>query len=490
MRRGWCTVIRRAVVSAGLLLTFLWVSSVALEAAEGLHYRLRYPGSSPHRVAIQIDHPRLPLPQTLVIPRAIPMGYGEQHYDQFVSQIAAFGPDDQPLEVVREQGPRWRIEASGQVNAIDKLRYEVDLSAMEREILMGADASKVRADYVGILGYSIFGFIEGFEGHPIEVSLEAPDEWPVFSTLAPLAPPANGQTTASAADFYALADSQVMMGPALRVHRVEGSPPLYVAGYGEMPWSIELTARLGREALDATIGYFGDAPFPHYTMVVEVLEPLTPDHRYGFSMEHLDSATFFLGAESALTQDSPPRQLRRARYNYAHHIAHSWIPKRCSGPGYFPFSWELAPVLDTIWFSEGFGQYAAAVAISELTEDPQEFLEAVIENRFRRSLAEAPPAIRNLSTVELSRIASTRYGEDFRTGRNIFSRGGLMAAEMDAHIRAETDGQESLRNGLRFLMDWCRRHGTALDLAELPALIEEATGVDVSSIYTRWMAAQ
>jgi len=51
-----------------------------------------------------------------------------------------------------------------------------------------------------------------------------------------------------------------------------------------------------------------------------------------------------------------------------------------------------------------------------------------------------------LSLVELSRVASTRYSEDFRTGQLVFSRGGLLAAALDDHITAWTRGAKSLRS--------------------------------------------
>jgi hypothetical protein len=57
--------------------------------------------------------------------------------------------------------------------------------------------------------------------------------------------------------------------------------------------------------------------------------------------------------------------MRRKLFNYAHHMAHSWIPKRAYGEGYIPFLWEMPPVIDTIWFNEGFGRYAAIAALAD-----------------------------------------------------------------------------------------------------------------------------
>jgi predicted metalloprotease with PDZ domain len=248
--------------------------------------------------------------------------------------------------------------------------------------------------------------------------------------------------------------------------------------------------RAGRQALDAVAAYFGSVPFPHYTIVVEVLRPVSPDHRYGFSMEHLDSGTFFLDERGALTARSTERELRRTRYNYAHHIAHSWIPKRSHGEGYFPFSWTAAPILDTIWFSEGFAQYAAADALArQMGAEGHEYLEALVGSRFEETLAEAPDFIREMDTVALSRLASTQYSEDFRTGSSSFSRGGMMAYEMDARIRARSGGRRSLREALRHLFAWSVRERRPFALEQIPELLSEGSGTALGDIYERWMAA-
>jgi len=468
------------------LITGLMLCVPAL-AQEAVSYRLRYtpPGGS---VQVTLRAPDVSAgPQTLVIPRAIPMGYGEQPYDRFVGKVAAFAAGGSGLDVSRQDGPRWRLGGGGR--RLERVEYEVDIAAMEREILGASDASKVRPGYLGLLGYSVFGYLEGREESRIEVQVEGPSDWPVFLTLAPRAPPPAGSASAKAANFYALADSQIAMGPALRVARIEGSPALYTAIYAEGAVDPAVVGRVVREAMDAVSAYFGSTPFPHYTAYLELLKPVTPRHSYGFSMEHLDSATFFLAHEGGLTAAAPPQDLARTRFNYAHHFAHAWIPKRCYSEGYFPFQWELAPVLDTIWFSEGFGQYAAMAAIADTlpAAEGARYLQDLVQRRFRSSLAEAPPFIRKMPLVELSRVASTRYSEDFRTGRTVFSRGGLMAAEMDQRIRERTGGGKTLRDALRHLVEWSARNRRPFRLEELPELLEAGAGVPVREVFDKWL---
>jgi len=441
----------------------LYWLSYSRPGATTVHVRIEFPG---HAAAAR----------TLLIPRSVPMGYGEEPYDQFVSNVAAFDAAGKPLAVSRAEGPRWLVGPASRVE------YDVDLARMEQQIQDGTDSSRVRPGYVLLVGYSVFGFVEGEESSPIELHIDAPNGWPVFSTLAP----AGGSLRAD--DFYALADSQIVLGPAAHIATVhyarEKDAPLALVSYSEVPLDQARIERLAGEAMAAMQEYFdGSAPppFPHYTVLLEFLKPLSDKHSYGFGMEHLESFHAAMAAADADPSALPDAGLR---YHIAHHVAHAWIPKRCYGEGYFPFTWDVAPKIDTIWFSEGFAQYAAMVALAATPDQRDQMLDL----RFRSSLREAPPEFRHMPLRELSLLASTQYAADFRIGRLTFSRGGLMAAEMDDRIRAQTHGAKSLRDALRHLIAWSAQNRRPFRIDDLPVRFREATGVDTRDILDKWLA--
>lgn len=474
-------------VTARLVLTLLVAVAATRPAAaqsDPVRYQVRYARAGDAAVAIELSWtPPLAAARALVMPRAIPMGYGEQRYDAFLRDVTAHA-EGGGTAAERDEGPRWRLPAG-----TTRVSYTVDLVALERTIHAASDQSRVRDGYLGALGYSLFAFVDGFESRPARLRVEGPAGWPVFVTLAPRWPLAPGAVDAEAADFYALADAQIAMGPRLEVARLTTSPvPVYFASYAEGPVDTARAGRLARTAFERVAAYFGTVPFAHYTLHQELLTPISPAHEYGMSMEHLGSSTYYLAASAGLTAASSADDDARVLYNYAHHIAHAWVPKRAYGQGYFPFQWELAPVLDSIWFAEGFGQYAAIQAVAAGAPDPAAFREGMLQRRFRANLTSAPPFLRRLPLVELSRVASTRYAEDFRTGRLVFSRGGLMAAAIDDRIQQRTRGAKSLRDALRHLVAWTAREQRAFTLDELPALLREATGVDVADVMAAWLA--
>jgi predicted metalloprotease with PDZ domain len=371
---------------------------------------------------------------------------------------------------------------------VHSIEYDVDVKRMEREITSASDSSKIRDSYVGLLGYSIFAFIAGRENEPIRLEVSTRPPWPVFSTLAPQVPAQISEMTAQAADYYALADSQIVMGSKLQLRKIGGDTnvPLFLAAYAGSDADLQLEGTLVRDALDKVIAYFGTAPFPHYTAVLEFLKPISDRHEYNFSMEHLESGTFTLSADRALNARSNATERETHRFNYAHHIAHSWIPKRAYGENYLPFRWEMTPVIETIWFNEGFGRYVAIEALGEaLPNDKAAVYRKDKLDRLQAIVDSAPAFLRRMSLAELSREGSFLYSDDFRTGMNLFSRGALMAAEMDHAIRAQTKDQKSLRDALRHLIDWTAQNHRAFRVEELPQIFREATGVDTTAILTR-----
>jgi predicted metalloprotease with PDZ domain len=480
----------RSAALLGVLAATLLTLPNRAAPGDRIVYRLRYDLNNPGLVHITLNFSPAngdDAPLTLIMPRSAPGAYAQCPYDPFVADVKAHSQTGEAVAVQRDElGPRWTIGKHG--DRVARVEYDVGVARMEREIFDASATSKIRDGYVGLLGYSIFAFIDGREDRPVDLEVAAPETWPVFSTLAPRAPAEVAALKAKAPDYYALADSQITMGPKLHLQTIDGNPPLFVSAYAESEADLPLEGKLARDALDKVAAYFGKAPFSNYTVVLEFLRPVSPRHEYNFSMEHLSSGTFYLDTDHALTAKNAGTEKETHRFNYAHHIAHSWIPTHAYGPGYLPFTWEITPVIDTIWFNEGFGRYVAIAALADaLPKDEAARYRKEKLDRLRRLTSDAPEILQRMRLDELSRVGSFLYADDFRVGINLFSRGALMAAEMDDRIQTQTNGRKSLRDALRHLMDWSEQNHRAFRVEELPAIFREATGVDTASVLDRWM---
>lgn len=476
-----------------LALLFLGVSGHVTNAAvprtpeaarqQTVHYRLEHLHPDSASLAITMV---LPEAQSGVVdiamPRAIPMGYGTQPYDRFVHDLIATNAAGERLAVVDLDGPRWRVNA---VTPVVQISYRVNVARMEREILNAGDASRLRRDYAGLLGYSIFAFIDAFTEHPVALTVRMPNAWPIHTTLAHSG--GTGELTARARNFYALADAQIMAGPAMTIRTPPSAIPFALVLYAEQPVATDTLAALASRALQASAEYFGMSPVTRYTAAIEVLTPISPQHDYRFSMEHLESATYRYAVGQV---DMSPGGRERTYYNLLHHTVHSWLPKQCAPSGYYPHVWDYAAAIDGIWFSEGWAQFIAADIFAGRGPDADARRRGRVALRFDGPAAERAAPFAGQSTEALSRVAAHQYSDDFRLSALVFSRGGKMAAAIDERVRTQTKGAKAFRDVARALMQWCASATTPVTASVLATVTQRATGVQVQDIIATWLAAQ
>ncbi len=454
------------------LISFLCLLlSLNLQANDTIYYTLSAQAGHPEvKVSIQFEE-AVNGPLRVVIPRSAPGTYEITDYSRFVEYLD--GTTNMGALVPAEKGIGSYYDIRPDESPIQRISYAMNIDRMEDE-LEGWASSKRRDAYLGMLGYSVFGFVEGMEDKPIVLTIEASNDWPIFSTLRPSLDRPKGEAQFRASNYAELADAQYLLGDKVQILKVEKAKiPLFAAVYSETDVNLKAIGQMGEQALGLLDNYFGFTPMPHYTMVYEYLNPRTPRHAYNFSIEHMNSmtATFDLSA-------APKVYNPQSRYysSLIHHMGHSWVPLRSYGGGYRPFSWEVAPLIETIWLHEGFIWYV----LYEVTGN-----EGLIR-MFRETVETAPDFIQRLSLKELSYLASTQYGTDFRIGRNAFSRGALFAFELDQFITEKTGGEKSFRDAILNLYHWSEQNQKALPYEEIPVIMEKGLGVDIKEVWEKW----
>jgi predicted metalloprotease with PDZ domain len=460
----------------GFLLTLTSLPAAGSHAQ--VRYTISYLDSTAGRLQISIQ-PKNPLttPLVFIMPRSVPGNYGVTKYDLFVDHLNAECADGKTRPLTRNDlgAPRWSLDDSG--FAIRRITYEVDLKKMDDQLHAASDKSIVRPGFAGLLNYSILGWIEGYDRQPVSCTIRTFSSWPVFSTIVPSASPAKGNLGFETADYYTLADAQTFLGPRFRVKEYKALVPLFIADYSETKQAeLDNYGWMETRSMEILRDYFGELPFRNYTALFRQAIPLPNDDPGSFGMEHLQSSTFFGDTSYIVATVMTENQLWKRMPTYLHHMAHSYIPLRCYGDAYRPYVLEIPPVIDNIWFNEGFMWYIVADTLKQ--KDMMDF--------FRQSTYNSPPAIRQMTLQELSRIASTQYAEDFRLGTAVFSRGALMAAEINNYLRQQTGGKASMRTVYRYLYEWSRRNRRPFTLQEFPGLLKSATGIDLTAIYNKW----
>ena len=443
--------------------------SVRLEGQSNqLFYSLTQQDSEMVSVSISFN----PLPSneaSLLIARSAPGTYEITEYSRFIENVIATTTSGDQLEGVKGIGSYFNFREEG---SIKEISYDVNILKMESELKDAFASSKGRENYLGILGYSVFGTISGLENTPIELTVKSEIQWPIFTTLSPQQYP-TGEFNISVENYAALVDAQYLLGSDVEIYQVEDTEiPLFIAAYSETTIDLKEIGRRAKISLEGLSKYFGYIPMPHYTVCYEFLIPISGEHGYGFSMEHMNSMTASQDTSRAIKMYEENPNIG----SMVHHIGHSWIPLRSYGKGYRPFDWESAPIIETIWLNEGFIWYVMTVVL----EAPRRI------NFFKRMVNTAPRYIKEKSLKELSQLGSTQYSTDFNIGRNLFSRGALMAYEMDQFIKTATGGDKSFKDALIGLLKWTEANQRAFEYEEIEPILSSATGVNLQSIWNKW----
>ena len=408
----------------------------------------------------------------LVIPRSGPGTYDLTDYLAFVDNVKGYSVSGEVLKGIVGDGSFFIFNEKDEF--LIKISYEVDIKKMETNLLGGFASSKMRENYLGLLGYSVFGFVESFENQPIVLRIKTNNDWPIFGTLRPSIERKEGTDIYEVENFALLADAQFLLGNSVQVFQVnESKIPLFVAAYAETPISIEEIGRRGLLSLNGLADYFGYIPMPHYSMCYEFLNPVSDRHSYGFSMEHLNSMTASLSISSAIVEYKQNARIG----GIVHHMGHSWLPLRSYGTGYRPFEWQTAPSIETIWLNEGFIWYVSYYNVLDN--------EAILDF-FKETINLAPDYIQEKSLKDLSILGSTQYSLDFRIGKNLFSRGALLAHDLDILIQKETEGKKSFKDAILGLLKWTENNKRAFEYNEIELIMSKSTGVDLSDVWDNW----
>jgi len=459
------------------LATIILMACFCLPSSGQVSYSITYNDSSSSKVKITIRPTKLKRgPITFIMPRSVPGAYSILRYDSFIEGLSAIDNAGETLSIHKDSNgaPRWYCTDTAKV--ITQLTYEIDLRKMESQ-LDPTDASIIRRGFAGLLNYSIFGWIEGTEQQPVQCTVHTFDQWPVFTSTQPTMQMAKGTLTFNVENYYTLADGQLFMGPQFQVKEFKGLVPLFIASYCETGHEyLEDYGKQGIMSLEILHDYFGELPFKQYSILLRKALPLEPGSVPPFGMEHLQSSTFFGDTSDFRSNPLSKAEVIATMPAYLHHMGHSFIPLRCYGDAYRPYVKEIPPVINNIWFNEGFMWF---VLYEALKSDRWEKL-------FYNNTYKADPLIKKMGLQELSQEASFMYSSDFRLGRAVFSRGAGMAIEMNNYIKEKTGGKKSMKDVLRSLYYWTKENKRPFTMEEFPLLINKASGVNLTAIYNKW----
>ncbi|HET7322194.1 MAG TPA: hypothetical protein VFI96_06840, partial [Longimicrobiaceae bacterium] len=296
-----------------------------------MRYQLSMPEPHSHlfQVEIRLDADG---PVELAMPSWTPGSYLMREFARHVQNFSA-ECDGAPVAWQKVSKSVWRVEApTGRELTV---RYRVY-----------ANETSVRTSHLDsthgyVNGASVFLFVRGREQEPIELEIDAPEDWRATTSL-----PARGDFHFTARNYDELVDSPVEIGThTLLEWEQEGVPHRY-AIWGRGNYDADRLVADTRRIIAAESEMFGGLPYDQYTFILHLL----PEGRGG--LEHAASSSL-----QASRWTFEGEQYEDFLALVAHEFFHVWNAKRIRPEVLGPFDYTAENYTRNLWVVEGLTTY-------------------------------------------------------------------------------------------------------------------------------------
>lgn len=448
------------------------------------------------RVTLQVPAPA-PEGQELFMPAWIPGSYLIRDFARQVEIIRA-SSSGQAIGIRKTGNHTWRCDPCAGPLDVEYTVYAWDLSVR---------SAHVDETHAFFNGTSVFLGVSGQTDQPCRVQLNPPPHtgnWKVYTSMPlatghPDAAQRHGFGLYQAPDYDALVDHPIEMGtPQVISFTAHGALHEMVFTGVAPNLDLERIAADTKRICEAQIALFEpdtlDVPFLDSSDRYVFMTMVTGDG-YG-GLEHRASTALMTSRH-----DLPVRGRDNAGKGYqdflglvSHEYFHTWNVKRIKPAVFAPYTLTQENFTQLLWVFEGFTSYYDELmllrsgVISE--EDYLTRLGKVIAH------VERGPGRLKQSVADSSFDAWTRFYKQDENSPNAlvsyYTKGSLVALGLDITIRQASDNHRSLDDVMRLMWqrygrDFYRgnsQNGVAED--DMPALIHEATGVDVADFIARY----
>ncbi len=459
-----------------------------MPANHTLTYRITPIDPAAHLFGIELRIAR-PHPdgQLVTLPAWIPGSYMIRDFARHVVRISA-RCDERAVALQKLDKQTWQAAPCAGELQIDYQVYAWDLS------VRGAHLDDTHGFFNGT---SVFLAVVGQTDSPVSVLIEPPPErpgrrWRVATTL-----PGDGAQTWQfgryrAADYDELIDHPVEMGDFLNAGFEAGGAHHEIVVSGAPDTDMDRLVRDLKPVCREQIRFFeprrARAPVARYLFLTYAVGA-----GYG-GLEHRASTALICSRNDLPWRGmvGQPEAYRTFLGLCSHEYFHTWHVKRIKPSAFSPYRLADETYSSLLWVFEGFTSYYDDLMLvrSGVVELP-DYL-----NGLARTISTVLRGSGRLlqSVAESSFDAWTRfYRQDENASNSIvsyYAKGSLVALALDLTIRLRSNHQRSLDDVMRLM--WARygrdfaRDGQGIAEGAMPALIREATGLDLRREVQRW----
>ena len=429
--------------------------------ASMIRYQLSFPDRQAHRVDVRLEVDTDGAATVDVsMPVWTPGSYLVREFAKNVLDLTAEAPDGGALAVQKVDKNTWRVSTGG----AERVAVTYTLHANERSVR----TNHVDEGHAFLSPAATFLRVDGREAAPHRIEFELPEGWGAFSGLEER----DGGFTAR--DYDLLVDSPFELGPHEVLEFEHDGVPHYLVLAGENDLDREKFVEDVRTIVAEVASVFGTMPFERYTFLLLLVD------QGGGGLEHLDSSVC-MGSRWGLHD---PKRYRGFLSLIAHEYFHAWNVKRFRPVALGPFDYDRENYTPDLWVCEGVTSYYDDLCTlrAGFYDKPAKYLSERADAW--RKEAERPGSQR-MSLAQSSHDAWIKLyrPDDNSTNSSIsyYSKGALVALQLDLRIRRLTGGRSTLATALRIGWEQTAAKGEGFPERGMEAFASEAAGEDLTS---------
>lgn len=397
-----------------------------------------------------------------------PGSYLVRDFSKNINLVKAWNEKGEALEINKTRKNAWKIKR-GNAKKI-KVNYEV------YSFELSVRTSFLDLSHGFISGTGIFMYVEQLKDKSGKLNILPHANFSTITTaLKPYGESATGLKSFTYENYDQLVDCPIEIGNQKVFHFDSKGVKHTVAMYGEGNYDIEQLKKDMPQITDAATDVFGENPNKEYVFIIHNVT----DAQGG--LEHCNSTTL-----SVNRWGYSPNKYNDFLTLVAHEYFHLWNVKRMRAIELGPFDYDNENYTTLLWVMEGFTSYYEDLIMLRAgfitAEQYLQLLQGTLNYVEGSEGARLQPVAHASFDAWIKAYKPNENSAN--TTMTYYSRGGLLAAVIDAKIVAKFKGEKCLDHFLQKLYnDYYKKLNRGFSDVEFEKELSKFMGEDMSSFF-------
>jgi predicted metalloprotease with PDZ domain len=409
------------------------------------------------------------------MPKIIPGTYGISDFGMFVTEVKAYNSKGKQLPVKKISTNSWQIKKADQLVRLTYMVEDIFDTEKENQVYMMAASNIEEGKNFVIQTPAFFGYFEGMQEIPFEVSITKPSNFYGSTGLQPVSTTATKDIFRTE-DYDRLADAPLMYNEPDTTFINVGNARVLVSVYSPNERvSSSFLAEQFDKMLQAQKNYLGGKlPVDKYAFIMYFADPENANPRQG-ALEHSNSSFYYLS-------EGPQEQLAPLLVDIAsHEFFHIVTPLTIHSKEIADFNFNEPVLSKHLWLYEGVTEYASHhVQLRSNLITPEQFL-AKMAAKINTSQT------RYNDTLPFTQLSKESAGIHAEQYGNVYEKGALIAALLDIRLLELSSGRMDLQD---LLLQLGNKYGAndPFNDDKLFEVIESMTYPQIGDFFSRYVA--